>query len=50
MPTLIHEVLNTVRRTLRPTEPVHFHAGDDGRPSICENARCSSPALAVAHD
>ncbi|MDQ1741523.1 MAG: hypothetical protein QOE53_3175 [Pseudonocardiales bacterium] len=26
-------------------EAVHFHAGDDGKPYVCENARCSSPSL-----
>ena len=25
--------------------PVHFHAGDDGRPYVCEAPRCSSPGL-----
>jgi hypothetical protein len=50
MSHLIHDVLSTVRRTLRPTECVHFHAGDDGRPYVCENARCTSPALGSAQD
>jgi hypothetical protein len=24
---------------------VHFHSGDNGRPYVCENPRCESPAL-----
>ena len=27
---------------------VHFHAGDHGRPYVCEDRRCSSPSLRVA--
>ena len=50
MSHLIHDVLDTVRRTLRPTERLHFHAGDDGRPYVCENPRCTSPALGSARD
>src|SRR4051794_3441051 len=30
---------------LTPAESVHFHAGDHGRPYLCENPHCSSPAL-----
>jgi hypothetical protein len=29
--------------------PVHFHAGDDGRPYVCEDPRCSSPSLTTRH-
>ena len=47
MSHLIHEVLDTVTRALRPTERVHFHAGDHGRPYLCENPRCNSPALHI---
>jgi hypothetical protein len=25
--------------------PVHFHSGDEGRPYVCEDPRCSSPSL-----
>lgn len=25
--------------------PVHFHAGEGGRPYVCENPRCESPGL-----
>jgi hypothetical protein len=28
-------------------DPVHFHAGDDGRPYVCEDPRCSSPSLST---
>jgi len=24
---------------------VHFHAGDHGRPYVCDNPRCESPSL-----
>jgi hypothetical protein len=41
----IHHILNTALHALRPTERVHFHAGDHGRPYVCEDARCNSPAL-----
>ena len=44
----IHQLLNTALRALRPTERVHFHAGDHGHPYLCENPRCSSPALHTA--
>jgi hypothetical protein len=29
-------------------ERVHFHAGEHGRPYVCEDRRCSSPGLHVA--
>jgi phosphopantetheinyl transferase len=29
-------------------ERVHFHAGDHGRPYVCEERRCNSPRLHVA--
>jgi hypothetical protein len=48
MSHLIHEVLGAVTRTLRPKERVHFHAGDHGRPYVCEHPRCNSPALHTA--
>jgi hypothetical protein len=52
MSHVIHEVLATVTHALRPNralERVHFHAGDHGRPYVCEDARCNSPALHTAH-
>jgi hypothetical protein len=48
MSHLIHEVLGTVTRALRPKERVHFHAGDHGRPYVCEDPSCNSPALHTA--
>ncbi|MEA2133964.1 MAG: hypothetical protein QOC68_1873 [Solirubrobacteraceae bacterium] len=48
MSHLIHEVLGTMSRRLRPSERVHVHAGDHGRPYVCEDARCNSPALHYA--
>jgi hypothetical protein len=48
MSHLIHGVLDTVTRALHPNrgaECVHFHAGDHGRPYLCEDPRCNSPAL-----
>jgi len=48
MSRLIHNVLGTVTRALNPTASVHFHAGDLGRPYICEDPHCTSPALDVA--
>jgi hypothetical protein len=31
-----------------PTEEkVHFHAGANGRPDVCDNPRCTSPSLHV---
>ena len=48
MPRLIHNVLSTVTRALNPTACEHFHSGDHGRPYVCENPRCTSPALNIA--
>lgn len=48
MTHLLHEALAAVTRALRPNERVHFHAGDHGHPYLCENPRCSSPALHIA--
>jgi hypothetical protein len=48
MSRVIHGVLDTLARALHPPladEDVHFHAGDHGRPYLCEASRCSSPAL-----
>jgi hypothetical protein len=44
----LHAVLSTVSRALRPSERVHFHAGDHGRPHLCKDPRCNSPALQTA--
>ena len=51
MSHLIHGVLDAMSRALRSirtVERVHFHAGDHGRPYLCEDPRCSSPALHIA--
>jgi hypothetical protein len=48
MTELTHRIRVTLANALREhhTEaPVHFHAGDDGRPYVCEDVRCSSPGL-----
>ncbi len=40
-------VVAAIARALREdttTENVHFHGGSDG-PYVCENPRCTSPAL-----
>jgi hypothetical protein len=41
----IHDVLSSLARALRPAESVHFHAGEHGRPYLCEHPHCNSPAL-----
>ena len=41
----VHHILNTALQALRPTARVHFHAGEHGRPYVCEHPRCNSPAL-----
>jgi hypothetical protein len=51
MPHLTHRLRVAVARALRHDhvdERVHFHAGDHGRPYVCEDPRCSSPSLRVA--
>jgi hypothetical protein len=47
MPNLIHRVPGAVARSYADlaAERVHFHAGDHGRPYVCEDPRCSSPSL-----
>jgi hypothetical protein len=48
MSHMIHAAIGTVTRALSPNravERVHVHAGDHGRPYVCEDPRCSSPAL-----
>jgi hypothetical protein len=41
----IHHVLGNLARALQSSESVHFHAGEHGRPYLCEHAHCTSPAL-----
>ena len=48
MPHLTHRLRAALADALRDRhtdEPVHFHAGDHGRPYVCEDPRCSSPSL-----
>ena len=49
---LIHRLLHATTRALdthhADSEHVHFHAGDHGRPYVCEDRRCRSPSLHVA--
>ena len=48
MSHLLHAIVDTVTRALPPHERVHVHAGDHGRPYVCEDPRCNSPALQTA--
>ena len=52
MTGLTHRLLLAVTRALHTDhahhERVHFHAGDHGRPYVCEDPRCSSPSLHIA--
>jgi hypothetical protein len=41
----IHDVLSSLTRALHPAASVHFHAGEHGRPYLCEHPHCTSPAL-----
>ncbi|MGA2012638.1 MAG: hypothetical protein ABSH51_19190 [Solirubrobacteraceae bacterium] len=45
------EITATIRRALRRRPPaeaaVHFHIGGDGRPFVCDVARCDSPGLST---
>jgi hypothetical protein len=48
MPHLTHRLRTALADALREhhaDDPVHFHAGDHGRPYVCEDPRCSSPSL-----
>ena len=42
-------LIAALTRTIRPdtTEQVHAHLGAHGRPYVCEDPRCSSPALDI---
>jgi hypothetical protein len=41
----LRDALTTALREPHEDERVHFHAGDHGRPYVCEDPRCSSPSL-----
>ena len=48
MTHLTHRLGTALANALREQHaeaPVHFHAGEDGRPYVCEHLRCSSPSL-----
>ncbi|MDX6724787.1 MAG: ParB/Sulfiredoxin domain, partial [Solirubrobacteraceae bacterium] len=49
MTDITQRVVHAIARTLgggdSAEQRVHFHAGDDGRPYVCEDRRCSSPSL-----
>jgi hypothetical protein len=51
MPHLARRLLLATARALgenHADERVHIHAGDHGRPYVCENPRCTSPSLHTA--
>ena len=48
MPRRIHDVLTALTHALTFADRVHFHAGDHGRPYVCEHRHCNSPALHTA--
>ena len=46
MPSLPRRLRDALTAALRPRHNdmrVHFHAGEHGRPYVCEDPRCSSP-------
>jgi hypothetical protein len=45
---LLVAVMRPLRADRTDDHSVHFHAGDHGRPYVCEDRRCSSPSLHVA--
>jgi hypothetical protein len=47
----ISRLIDAVSRAIHAGDAddrVHFHAGDHGRPYVCENPRCEGPALGSA--
>lgn len=47
-PRLLRSLLSALRDTTADADAdVHFHAGDHGRPYVCHDTRCGSPALDV---
>jgi hypothetical protein len=47
---MAHRLLRSLVSALRDTPSdaaVHFHAGEQGRPYVCYDARCGSPSLDV---
>ena len=45
-PRLLRSLLSALRDTTADAD-VHFHAGEHGRPYVCHDTRCGSPALDV---
>ena len=45
-PRLLRSLLSALRDTNADAD-VHFHAGEHGRPYVCHDTRCGSPALDV---
>jgi hypothetical protein len=47
---MTYRIARSIARVLpaKPTrEDVHFHLDSDGRPFVCDTARCESPALSL---
>jgi hypothetical protein len=47
----ITRLIDAIVRTVHSDDAddrVHFHAGDHGRPYVCEDPRCQGPALGIA--
>jgi hypothetical protein len=46
----ITRLIDAVSRAIHADDAdrVHFHAGEHGRPYVCENPRCEGPALGSA--
>ena len=45
LPRRLRDALTTALRPRHDKTRVHFHAGEHGRPYVCEDPRCSSPRL-----
>ncbi len=44
---IVAAITHALRRP-RTVEQIHVHAGEYGRPYVCEDPRCTSPSLDVA--
>ena len=45
---MTRRIANTIARAIHgdsTQDHVHFHAGSDGRPYVCDYQRCDSPGL-----
>ena len=45
---IIAAIVRVLTTDSAPAPAVHFHGDENGRPYVCESARCSSPGLTVA--